>query len=751
MGFKIKLKKPKIKISAPKAIASTIGKLTNPISNAVAGAGKGLEKVVSSAAKGDIKGVAGAGMGLLDTAKDLAKNSALSNLSMGTGALGALGSLTGAKDLSKVAGNIDAEAKRGSDTYGDAVLEGGANALSTGGYSAGKTALQGLASDGLKGILSGKGLQDAALGMAGSYAGVDPNMLNMAKTAASGDLKGAALQQLAGKTSIDPSILKQVSTGKFDVKDLAKNANLTAAIGGALPGQAYLPGSVQDMIKQGQSAGRVVADVNNAKRTLESVPEYIKNKAGKSIKNPQFVQETAAMEKDLRKKALIAKNQDILNAGKRQTELQSDADFYTPGQVGEEKWTMDRVLGNVKREAGNAVDNITSGVKGAVGAAGNFIKENPMLATGAIQAGAATAGYMAGDAARDKQQKLLEQQILDTQGVDALKNYQQSKQREDAYAQQDKYQQDVIAGGGRTAQQAQIEQEGQLKAAGMDAGARLAGVEQQARMGQGVTGAGSGLAAALVGGQSGANTRSAAARESNSSAAQNLKETYGTRATALENKAMGDINLASLKDQMELRRVGEIGDVRTAQGTMAAQAGDAQGRLAAGLADIATRGVLGQQIGPSDATAQEREIAAQGQVDKDKAALATKATAAGNVSGTAPTPSNATNAGRAPASTRVPTTQADKFNQAGQAPKPQPAPQPGQGQGYGVLAPIQDIAKNPTQAIKNPGQAIQAVQQVVKNPQAAIDEAKKKAEEAAKKAAGSIVPDSMKNIFGMNK
>lgn len=857
MGGKKGFSAPKIKISAPKAIAKAVGSVTNPLSKAVAGAGKGLEKVVSSAAKGDIKGVAGAGMSLVDTAKNLAKDSALQNLSIGTGALGALGSLTGAKDITKLSSNINAEGQRGVNKYGDAALDVGANVATGGTYGLAKTAAQSLASGGIGGLISGKGLQDAALGAAGSYAGVDPNMLKMGLSAAQGDLKGAALQglgsfggidpsllktgaaalsgdkgglaaglasqfgagdtassmlgaaaggdikgallgKLAGATGVPNDILKQVSTGKFDVGELAKNANLTASLRDTA--KAYLPGSVSSMIDGAKSAGRVVESANAYKDDIQNQALDQMGRAGlptDQVRAIQDVQDAAQSAYSIAKgdtlaaiakkqgttvEALMAANPNIKDPNKIAAGMKLNLPGATPAgrqpetpeQTAARRAEADRKVleaaGSTPQEPGlwDKTKDFFSGagdkIGGAVDAAGNFIKENPMLATGAIQAGAATAGYMAGDAARDKQQKLLEQQILDTQGVDALKNYQQSKQRETAYAEQDKYQQDVIAGGGRTAQQALIEQEGQLKAAGMDAGARLAGVEQQSRMGQGVTGAGSTLASILSGGQSGANTRSSAALQSNASAAQNLKETYGSRASALESKALGDINLASLKDQTALRKVSEVGDVRTQQGTMAAQEGDAQGRLATGLADIATRGVLGQQIGPSDATAKEREIAAQAQVDKEKEAkaaddkakadLAAKANAAGNVSGTAPTQGNIQAAGQTGATTqtgRAPaaTTQADKFNQAGQAPQPP------------VSIPYQRPPEPPKPAnpmdnmmniVKNPGAAVQDAAAIAKKK--LEDAAKQKAEQlkqqgidAAKKAVGGIVPDSMKNIF----
>jgi LysM repeat protein len=534
-------------------------------------------------------------------------------------------------------------------------------------------------------------------------------------------VKGDTLGAIAKRMGVDVQTLA-AANGIKDINKIAAGMDLK------MPGAiSQAADAVQDL------SGKIGAGVVESGQATQQA--FDANRAFSEWSNSQ----TGYVGKE--KKAFM---QDLFN--KRAAGQVSNDDFVKQMESQGEKGFLDKA----KDFFGGAKDAVT----GAVGAAGSFIKENPLLATGAIQAGAATAGYMAGDKARDEQQKLLEKQILETQGVDALKNYQQSKQREDAYAEQDKFQQDVIAGGGVGAKEREMQQQGQDRAARAAAAGRLAGIEQQARMGQGVTGAGSSLAASLAGAQAQSNAAAESERAAATSAAQNLKETYAGRASALESKAAADVNLASLKDQIGLRKVSEIGDVRTQQGNMAAQEGDAQGRLAAGLADIATRGVLGQQIGPSDATAKEREIAAQAKADQDKAALAAKANAAGAVSQSAPTQGNVATAGRAPATTPVPTSQADKFNQAGQAPKPQPAPQPGQGQGYGVLAPVENLIKNPSQAVKNPVQAVNAVQQIAKNPQAAIDEAKQKAEQlkqqgidAAKKTVGGLIPDSMKNIF----
>jgi LysM repeat protein len=854
MGGKSGVSLPKVKISAPKAISKAVGAVTNPLSKAVAGAGKGIEKVVSSAAKGDIKGVAGAGMGLVDTAKNLAKDSALQNLSLGTGALGALGSLTGAKDISKLASNINAEGERGVNKYGDAALDVGANVATGGTYGLAKTATQSLASGGLGGLISGKGLQDAALGAAGSYAGIDPNMLKMGMSAAQGDLKGAALQglgsfaglspdqmkmattgaaaltgdkkglasglasqfgagdsvanmigsaaggdikgallgKLAGSTGVPQDILKQVSTGKFDVGELAKNANLTASLGDAA--QAYMPGSADILNRAGEARDQVraIQDVQKAAEssykiakgdTLNAIAKKMgvdpkalaaannikdpnKIMAGMNLKIPsavkQAVDSASGARKSITDKYLKdangntiygPNNAPIANPDYNREEADKLA-IQQQGGTGKEITLPEEpgFLDKAKDFLGGVGDKIS----GAVGAAGDFIKENPNVAATAVQGAAAVGGYMAGEASREEREKLLEKQILETQGVNALKNYQLSKERDKAYGEQQQFLEDRIAGGGMTAKEREMQQQGQMRAAKMAAAGRLAGVEQQARMGQGVTGAGSALAASLAGAQSQAQAGAESERAAATSAAENVEKAYSARPAALEAKAKSEMDLAQMKDVQELAKLQQIGASRAGLGAIEAGRGDAQGRLIAAGADLATGAIYDRPVLASNATEEERKIAAQAEADRKKA-LDAKAAAAGAVSQTAPTQGNAQTVGqKTPAATPAPQTQADKFNQAGQVPKPAPAPQPGQGQGYGVLAPIQNIVKNPAQALKNPTQAVQAAAQ----ESAAIakkkleDAAKQKAEQlkqqgvdAAKKAVGGIVPDSMKNIF----
>ncbi len=265
MGWGIKLKAPKIKLKAPKitvgkdlgvknigkvasdvvktagkagedigrgvgkgatAAYQTAGKYGSAITNTV---GKGVEGIVANTAdiaenlaQGDFKGVGSESLQLLQSGKDVIKGAVKANTGLYTGALGAVGSSLSDKNITGTAQNLEREANKGVNTYGDAAIDMGANALTAGTYGLAKQAAQGLSSEGLGGLVSGKGLQDMALGAAGSYAGIDPNMLKMGMSAAQGDLKGAALQGLSSYGGIDPNILKMgMSAAQGDLKNAA--------------------------------------------------------------------------------------------------------------------------------------------------------------------------------------------------------------------------------------------------------------------------------------------------------------------------------------------------------------------------------------------------------------------------------------------------------------------------------------------------------------------------------------------------
>ena len=172
--------------------------------------------------------MASGALGAVEDIKQAGKQFAGGQLGLSTAALGTLGGLTGSKDISKLAGNIEREGGKGIEQYGDTAMDIGANVATGGTYGAAQTAAQSLASGGLKGLLSGKGLQEAALGAAGSYAGIDPNMIQAAQAglkAAQGDIKGAALQGLGTFGGMKSEALKELgleSLSKLKPEELQK-------------------------------------------------------------------------------------------------------------------------------------------------------------------------------------------------------------------------------------------------------------------------------------------------------------------------------------------------------------------------------------------------------------------------------------------------------------------------------------------------------------------------------------------------
>jgi len=904
MGGKSGIKLPKIKVEAPKitvgkdlgagniakaatSVAQTVGKTGGDVVKTL---GKGAEGIVAntadigqSLAKGDFKGIGKEALELVQSGKDIAKGLTSANVGLTSGLVGAAGSSIGDKNIVKASQDINREANKGINTYGDAAIDVGANIATGGTYGLAKTAAQGLSSGGLGGLVSGKGLQEAALGAAGSYAGIDPNMLKMGISAAQGDLKGAALQglgsfagltpeqmkmattgaaaltgdkkglvsglasqfgagadvasmlgsvaggnkndmisalggqlgldpkttsmlgavasgdikgealkQLAGATGLDPKLLDNVSKGKFDPMQLAGAAGFSPSslLGGAADklGISALTSSpeAKEMMEMGRSAGRDIAsiekNIQEARSAAESTYKIAAGDTLNTIAKKMGVDPKALAEanniKDVNKIAAGAvlkipgvsqAQQAVSGARKSITDKYlkdaSGKTIYGPNnapipnpdynQEEADKLAMQQQGGTGQSilmpeepgfldKAKDFLGGIGDKVTGAVGAVGDYIKENPNVAATAVQGAAAVGGYMAGEASREEREKLLEKQILETQGVQALKNYQLSKERDKAYGEQQQFLEERIAGGGMTAKEREMQEQGRLRAARMAAAGRLAGVEQQARMGQGVTGAGSALAASLAGAQAQAQAGAESERAAATSAAENVEKAFAARPAALEAKAKAEMDLAQMKDAQELAKLQQIGVSRAGLGAIEAGRGEAQGRLIATGADLATGAIYDRPVLSSTATDKEKEIAAQAEADRQKA-LQTKAGAAATVSGTAPTQTNAqvVSTSVPQKAAPAPQTQVDQFNAALRKSKAE-APQT-----TGVYAPtakpqnpvdnMMKIVQNPSQAVKNPQQTINTVKQVASNPQAA------KAE--VKKAVGGIVPDSLKNII----
>jgi len=234
MGFSVK--------SAVKAVTKEVKKAADPLTQAVkdtASASKGLAsgglkgglQTLGSLAQGDVKGAAGGLLSLGETGTKGILDAAKTSSNLSTGLLSNLGSAVGSEDIKKTSANIKREGEKGIDQYGSMAVDVGANALTGGAYGAAKTALQGLQEGGLKSVVNPKNIKSMVMDYAASQAGIDPNALRAAESAAKGDLKGAALQSMGSpainKQSLD---MAKAALKGGDVKDILKSPEMKSAL-----------------------------------------------------------------------------------------------------------------------------------------------------------------------------------------------------------------------------------------------------------------------------------------------------------------------------------------------------------------------------------------------------------------------------------------------------------------------------------------------------------------------------------------
>jgi LysM repeat protein len=835
--WKKKLKKA-LKKAAPKVTVGkdlgtkNLGKAASTATKAIGGAGSGLveslgkgtEGIVAntadigkSLAKGDFKGIGKEALELVQSGKDIAKGVASSNVGLASGLVGAVGSGIGDKNIQKGAKDIQRESQKGIDKYGDVAMDVGANVVTGGGYGAAKTATQSLASGGLGGLVSSKGLRDAALQAAGSYAGVDPNMLKMGMSASQGDLKGATLQGLgsfaglspdqmkiattgaaaltgdkkglasglasqfgAGDTASDligsaaggnvdfkkmaleklgssagvsQDILKQVSTGKFDVGELAKNANLTASLGDSA--KAYMPGSMQNFISQGEQVAGLARDqvkaIQDVQKAAESTYKIAKgdtlnaiakkmgvdpkalaaannikdpNKiaAGMNLKIPSAVKQavdtaTGARKsitdkylKDASGKTIYGPNNaPIPNPDYNQEEADKLA-IQQQGGTGEEIILPEEpgFLDKAKDFFGGA-KKIPGAISSGLSSAKKFAAENKAGIGLGADVLAAGAGYMAGEAARKEAKGLSEQQLKELQGAGAA--FEKMQYDPTRYKKEREFIEQRIAGGGITPQEKLMQQQGDIRAARAGAAARLAGIEQQARMGRGATGSGSALAASLAGGQSVMGTQAETNLAREASASQRLEQDIQRQTNLARQQTAEEAQLAQEQGQFGLSRAQQTGSVRGDLGNLALGRAAALQNLAGQGAEMAKRGLSMMDTTDQQSQAQQ-PTSPQPQAQSPAPASASSAKVGG-----AKRLSQGTQQTNKPQQSQPQQPAAQKFNQ-------QNMPQPGQGQGYGVLAPVT--------------QAVQKGQQAVRQAQNTVDQAKQKAEELKKNPLGAF-------------
>jgi hypothetical protein len=582
--MKIKIKAPKIKIKAPKSI----GKALQSASSAVKNIGKGVEKTVSSVAKGDVKGIGKGALGVVEGAKDIGKAGALASIGSATGAASGLAGAAGLKDVSKAVGNVDTESSKGVDKYGSAAMDIGANVATGGTYGVAKQGVESLAGSGLKGLLSGKGLQEAALGAASSYAGVDPKLAKMGLSALSGDVKGAALSGLGSFGGIDPKMLGAASS--------LIGGDATGAALGLAGSKAGLSGTQMDIAK-GVVSGKSPEEIA-MQQAIKTGRGIASDQAGAYAKEAGLDKmiDFAKIKKDAENITGL-KGAVIGDKAKELAQLKKDAEAYVPGQqLGEEKWTIDRVLGNIKREGGKAFEQVKGGAKaaggaigGALGSAKDFAAENKGALGLAADAAAAYGGYQAGQEALGKVEDLSKQQLRDLQAQG--KTFEGISYDPERYKQQREFLQQRIAGGGLTAEERQLQQQGDVRAARAAAAERASGIERQARMGAGATGAGSSLAAALSGAQSGANIQSQTNLEREARASQRLEQDIERAGKLSTQQTAEEAELARQQGTFGLDKTRQVGGVRGQLGDIELGRGRALQNLYITGADMAKTGL----------------------------------------------------------------------------------------------------------------------------------------------------------------
>ena len=235
-----------------KAATKATERLTKPLAKPVTSTLKAITKqgdVLTSLAKGDIKGAAKAGLDVVNLGKEALIDTAQTGISTATAPTRLIGEATGIKPLKEVSSNIEREAKKGTETYGSAAIDIGANVATGGGYGAGISLARGVAEDGIGSLVSPEKILEYGTGAAASYAGVDPALLKAGIGATKGDLKGAILEGAGSLGGFDPEMLKAGLEGDIT------GAGLAFAGVDEKTGKALLRGDLADAAGAGLTAG----------------------------------------------------------------------------------------------------------------------------------------------------------------------------------------------------------------------------------------------------------------------------------------------------------------------------------------------------------------------------------------------------------------------------------------------------------------------------------------------------------------
>ena len=236
----------------------------------------------------------------------------------------------------------------------------------------------------------------------------------------------------------------------------------------------------------------------------------------------------------------------------------------------------------------------TKRIGGQIGGGLDTLKEaaaqNKALLNMGIQGSAAYAGYQAGKGAREQVGGLLGQQLQEMQGVGG--KFQGIDYDPQRYAEQQQFLRDRIAGGGYTAEEKQMQQQGDVRGAKASAAARLAGVEQMARL-SGATGSGAALASALTGGQAMGNIQAETEAARQASGVGKKEAAIGQQAQILRQKTAEEADLAKQQADLALQRQQQVGATREKIGSNVIDTATQEAGFYGKLADLGTNVLTG--------------------------------------------------------------------------------------------------------------------------------------------------------------
>ena len=622
--MKLKIKAPKIKL--PKKIKKpkvTVGKGSVKSLGKIAKSGLNIGKAslesTGKLATGDFKGAGKSAMQGFTSAGDIAG------------------------EVGGQAGSVFKGGRQRGDIAGRIAAEIAANAASGGGYGLAKTAAQSLSSDGLEGLLSGKGLQEAALQAGASYAGIDPTMLKAAQMglkASQGDLEGAAMETLADQFGVDPEQLQMAKSAlsgdlqqsvlglagkKLGIGDQGMGIARGLASGlspeeiakqqALKTGRAVLSdqaGAYEDVAKQykiasGDTAAKIAKKMGVSLEELKAANPQIKNinkiVKGATLNIPvddeykKWEQEQTGYIGKEKKAAMQKLLQDRKN-------LSTDEFAIARAQISQGKIPQKYKVpvqaptqAGAQEEGGGFFDSV-----------GDFVKQNPNLVSGAANILGGGAGYLLGEQQRKEALKDLER---------AMSGYEEIKKTDLASAAEQVQRSPEIlamrkAGLEGIKQRAEMgltpEDEAmlrQLQKRSLQQGAAQRQALTERAIQQGAQGGQQFMAALQAAGATQQELGEAQDRigaESFRAKQQALKDLTGASQEALSEDFARDLARAEQMDvikrfneQQKLQGVAGLSDLRQKRGEMLLDKGEQQARLAASVGQAISSPIQAQQ------------------------------------------------------------------------------------------------------------------------------------------------------------